>query len=292
MHGSSELYDVRHFRVAEKTARADFVACISDFSRSQLMGLVGSEHWHKLRVIHCGVEPQLLTAERSSEGGKAVPAQNGSGDRFEILNVGRHVVAKGQLVLLEAVADLIGRSLDVRLTVIGPGGAQAGLREGEVGADLQAEAQSLGIGESVRFAGAVGQDDIRSYYERADAFCLPSFAEGVPVVLMEAMAMGLPVVATNVMGVPELVDDGVNGLLVSPGRADLLSAAIERLIQDPELRERFSSAGRRKVVESFQISQSAEALARAFAEVMQSNQEVIEKLGEAEKPAGLKRRSA
>ena len=83
--------------------------------------------------------------------------------------------------------------------------------------------------------------------------------------------MRLPVVATHVMGVPELVDDGENGLLVSPGRADLLSAAIQRLIQDPELRERIGSAGRRKVLKSFQIAQSAEALARAFAEVTNSH---------------------
>jgi colanic acid/amylovoran biosynthesis glycosyltransferase len=254
MHGPSEFSDVRYWRVAEKSARANFVACISDFCRSQLMGLTGREHWRKLRVVHCGVDPQVFRAETATVG---------EGDSaFEILNVGQLAGRKGQVVLLEALGDLLNRGLDVRLTIVG---------EGEIEGDLRRISERLGLSEVVCFAGAVGQDSIHGYYERADVFCLPSFAEGVPVVLMEAMAMGLPVVAANVMGVPELVDDGVNGLLVRPGRADQLAEAIRRLALDPELCERFGSAGRRKVVTSFHIAQSAEALARAFTEVTRSD---------------------
>jgi glycosyltransferase involved in cell wall biosynthesis len=253
MHGPTELYDVRHFRLAEKVVRADLVACISHFCRSQLMGLVASEHWSKLRLVHCGVDPQLFRANRNLGNRGSRP--------FEILNVGRLVGTKGQAVLLEALADLRSRDMAMRATIIG---------EGSNRAELQEMAERFRLADAVQFVGAVGQDDIASYYERADVFCLPSFAEGVPVVLMEAMAMGVPVVATHVMGVPELVDDGTNGLLVSPGCADQLAEALRRLAVDPELRRRISAAGQRKVATSFHIAKSAEDLARAFADVTRS----------------------
>jgi glycosyltransferase involved in cell wall biosynthesis len=99
----------------------------------------------------------------------------------------------------------------------------------------------------VRFAGAVGQDELAAFYEDAEVFCLPTFAEGLGVVLLEAMAAGLPVVSSLVMGVPEVVEDGETGLLVLPGRADLLAEALARLAESEELRERLGSAGRRWV---------------------------------------------
>src|SRR5262249_51385679 len=114
--------------------------------------------------------------------------------------------------------------------------------------------------------GSVGQDRIRTHYRRADVFCLPSFAEGVPVVLMEAMATGLPVVANHIAGIPELVEHEVSGLLVRPGRADLLADALERLGRDADLRARMGQAGREKVREEFESAalgfQLAQLLAR------------------------------
>jgi type I site-specific restriction endonuclease len=106
----------------------------------------------------------------------------------------------------------------------------------------------------------VGQDEIRAFYGRADIFCLPSFAEGIPVVAMEAMAMELPVVSTRIMGVPELVEDGEGGLLVPPGRADLLTDALRRLVRFPEERRRMGSAGRRKVIRDFDVEASAQRM--------------------------------
>ncbi len=248
MHGPAEFYDVGHYRLPAKVRDAEFVACISDFCRSQLMGLVPHDHWAKLSVVHCGVDPAAF----------APPADrvNGTGDPLRILNVARLAEVKGQLVLLDAIAELRSAGLDVRATIVGDGPQRDALRE-RVG--------RLGLDDAVDLPGAVGQDRLRSYYDAADLFCAPSFAEGVPVVLMEAMATGLPVVATRIMGVPELVDDGVSGRLVPPGRADALATAISELAGDRSRREAMGRAGRDKVVGEFDIDRSAASLAKLFA---------------------------
>jgi colanic acid/amylovoran biosynthesis glycosyltransferase len=235
MHGSTELYDVRGTRLADKVSDARFVACISDFTRSQMMLLVDSRHWGKLPLVRCGVDTERFRP----------PARERDG-RARILYVGRLVHEKGVGVLLEALAGL-----DAELVLVGDGPRRA---------ELEQRARSLGVHDRVRFAGAVGQDEIRAYYEDADLFCLPSFAEGLPVVLMEAMASGLPVVTTSIAGVPELVEDGVSGLLVRPARPDALREALARVVDDPALRRSFGEAGRRAVEAEFRSDAAARAL--------------------------------
>jgi glycosyltransferase involved in cell wall biosynthesis len=107
---------------------------------------------------------------------------------------------------------------------------------------------------------------VRAQLERCHVFCLPSFAEGVPVVLMEAMAMERPVVTTRIMGVPELVHDEHDGLLVAPGEVDELAAALRRLT-DPGLRRRLGQAGRATVAAGFALPAQVELLLSSFAEV-------------------------
>lgn len=116
----------------------------------------------------------------------------------------------------------------------------------------------------MRFPGYVGQDDIRPLFTEADVFCLPSVVEGVPVVLMEAMAMELPVVTTRMAGIPELVEDGESGLLTVPGPEGELVAALETLARDPELRARMGRAGRAKVITEFQADSGPAVLNEAF----------------------------
>jgi colanic acid/amylovoran biosynthesis glycosyltransferase len=245
MHGSTEFYDVSAFRLPEKVRDARFVACVSDFTRSQLMLHTEEEHWRKLALVRCGVDPEAFAAV----------ARNGASGVLRVLVVGRLVSGKGYSLLLEAVADVVARGHDVTLEIVGEGPAREALR---------ARAAALGIDERVRWLGAVGQDEIRRHYEQADAFCLPSFAEGVPVMLMEAMAMELPVVATDVMGVRELVEDGVNGLLVRPSRPDLLADAIELLAKDADMRRRLGAAGRETVKREFDVGRSAEQIHQVF----------------------------
>ena len=240
VHGSSEFFDVYGERLADKVRSARFVICVSDFTRSQLMALVDEREWAKLRIVHCGVDPDLFA-----------PDGRGDTEWFEILIVARLTQGKGHAVLLEALADLSARGIDVRLTVVGDGPKRA---------DLEKLAVELGVSGRTVFAGAVAQEAIREHYRRAALFCLPSFAEGVPVVLMEAMAMCLPVVATDVMGVKELVSDEESGLLVRPGRPDLLADAIARLALDPALRRRMGAVGREAVMRDFDIRHAGEQL--------------------------------
>lgn len=249
MHGPNELYDVSRFRLAEKAASAATVVCISDFARSQVMGFAPEEAWPRLHVVHCGLDP----TEFDGGGGAAA-----DGDVFRVLCVGRLVAFKGQALLIEAVAAMRRSGLDARLTLIGDGPSRR---------DLERRAHELGLGDAVTVAGAVGQDEIRAHYAAASAFCLPSFAEGVPVVLMEAMAMRLPVVTTRVMGISELVDDGDSGLLIRPGRIDELTAALGRLARDPQLSRRLGDRGREKVVAEFDVRDSGLQLAQLFGRI-------------------------
>ena len=248
MHGPTEFDDVTRYALADKVRSAAFVACIGHYARSQLMKLVGPEHWDKLRIVRCGVDPERFAlTDRDGRAGRAP----------ELLCVGRLVPDKGQGILLEALAALRAQHPGARLTFAGDGPDRAA---------LEARAAELGLGDAVRFAGSVGQDRILELYEQADVFCLPSFAEGIPVVLMEAMSTGLPVVTTQIMGIPELVRDGETGLLVAPGDVGALAAALGRLAGDAALRDRLGRAGREHVREHFDIAGAVAAMERVMLE--------------------------
>jgi glycosyltransferase involved in cell wall biosynthesis len=243
MHGPLDFDNVEQLAIPEKVRRADFVACISDFCRAQLMRLVEPEHWDKLHVVHCGVEP--ASYGRAAGERRAGPV--------EVLSIGRLEPMKGFAVLIDAVARLVGEGVDVRLTIVGDGPQRAAL-----------ESAARDVAHAVRFTGALGAPEVARRLAESDLFCLPSFAEGVPVVLMEAMATGLPVVATRVMGVPELVREEA-GVLVAPGRAEPLAAALRALIEDAAGRERMGRAGRAIVAREFDVDDSAAQLLALFA---------------------------
>jgi colanic acid/amylovoran biosynthesis glycosyltransferase len=239
VHGSVEFYDVTRYAITEKLEHADFALAISDFGRSQLMRLSSSARWPHLHIVRCGVDPSVY----------APPPSRSESDRAaEILFVGRLLHGKGLTLLFEAMAQLRARGLDVTATVVGDGPARD---------EIEGSRRRHDLTDHVRFLGSVGQDELRDQYARADIFCLPSFAEGIPVVAMEAMAMELPVVATRIMGIPELVDDGVQGLLVSPGRVDVLTEALDRLVRGPHERLRMGHAARQKVSKDYDVARSA-----------------------------------
>lgn len=110
----------------------------------------------------------------------------------------------------------------------------------------------------------MNQDRIRALYGTADVFALASFAEGIPVVLMEAMAMEIPCVTTFITGIPELIRDGVDGLLVAPSDEEALAGALARLMDDPALRRTLGPAGRRRVAERYELTRNVEVLAKVF----------------------------
>ena len=249
VHGPTEFADVKAHKLPTKIARADAIVAISDHGRAQLMALVEARHHQRIRKIHCGVVPSDYGAEERTH--------NGEGP-LELLTVASLSPRKGQETLLEALSKLRDERHEVRLTIVGDGPSRR---------DIERRAEELGLNGAVTFAGAMGHDEVPRFYDEADAFCLPSFSEGVPVVLMEAMASGLPVVATNVMGVPELVADGC-GLLVAPARPDEIAEALARLGEDPKLRRKLGEAGRRKVQADFTLEHSAASLEKLFREVV------------------------
>ena len=145
----------------------------------------------------------------------------------------------------------------MRLRLAGSGPEEASLRK---------RAARLEFPECVVFEGAVNQDRIRSLYAAADLFSLPSFAEGIPLVLMEAMAMGIPCVTTHIAGIPELIRDGIDGLLVAPSDLNGLVEALARLMDDEALRKRLARSGRARILERYDLGRNAEQLAAIFAE--------------------------
>jgi glycosyltransferase involved in cell wall biosynthesis len=204
------------------------------------MKLVDRAEWHKLEVVPCGIDTDALPA---------LPYRPKIGP-LRVLTVGRLVPGKGHAVLLEALADLRDRGIETIATFVGNGPERE---------PLERLADELRL--DVRFAGAVGQDELGAYYLDAQIFCLPTFAEGLGVVLIEAMGHGLPVVSTRVMGVPEVVDEGETGLLVLPGRADELADAIARL-EAPAERQRMALAARERAGTHFRLDRQGAEVER------------------------------
>jgi colanic acid/amylovoran biosynthesis glycosyltransferase len=249
-HGPDEFYDARGQYLAQKIATADFIVCISSYTRSQLMNLSPYALWSKLVVARLGVDPMLFCPLPK-------PAQQ---DAFEILCVGRLTATKGQHLLIEAVDRLIQHDRSVRLRLVGDGPDYPSLR---------AHKDRLAHFESIIFEGAVNQDRIRSLYAIADVLCLPSFAEGLPVVLMEAMSMNIPCVSSTIAGIPELIRDSIDGLLIPASDLDALVAALASLIDNEELRNRLAKNGRARILEHYDLTRNVEKLAQIFAERIQ-----------------------
>ncbi len=247
IHGPDEFNDVIGFHMARKVAGSSLVATISQFGASQVMRASDPEHWPKVKAIQLGVDPELLVPERDRS-----RAATGS---VRLLFVGRLAAAKAPHLLVQSVADLRARGKDVTLTVVGDGPLRPSL-ERMIGA--------LGLQDHVTLAGACNFDTVLDHYRRTDIFVLPSFAEGVPVVLMEAMAMEVPCVATWITGIPELITDQVDGLLVPPASVDAIVDAVCRLIDDRDLAGRIGRAGRDKVLARYHLEHNSARLGQAL----------------------------
>lgn len=245
MHGPTGFESVKATDLAAKARSADGVSCITDFCRSQMMYLVEPEYWPKMSLVRMTVD-----ADRYHP-----PVQPRQHDGpLRLLDVGRLVAEKGAPVLVEAIALLRDRGVDVDLRLVGAG---------PLAESLTQDIERRGLTGSITLTGPIGQDDLPDLYRWADVFVLPSFQEGLPVVLMEALATELPAVTTQIAGVSELIRDGESGRLVPAGRADLLADALEQLARDPELRARMGRAGREAVLREFTPATAAPA-ARDF----------------------------
>ncbi|MDO9694265.1 MAG: glycosyltransferase family 4 protein [Candidatus Latescibacteria bacterium] len=235
---TSSFYNLIDKAVARRNAGR---IAVSVAVRSMLIekGILDGE---RVIVVHNGVEfPDGATALSRSDLRKQFSFPE---DSLVVVTAARLAPPKGLSVLLESLATLSCRHPALRCLILG---------DGELRSQLEATAHDLGIEKTIVFAGAV--DDVMAMLPACDLFVLPSLWEGLPVALVEAMGMGLPVVATEVGGTPELVNDGTTGLLVRPGDTAMLAAAIDRLIIDEPLRRSLAKAGRRHVRNNFGMAQ-------------------------------------
>jgi len=244
VHGPDIFYNVDTGLLAEKVIQAKAIRCISHYCRSQLMRLIPHRLWSKLDIVRCGIDKEKYSPR--PEPGNTVP---------EILCVGRLVPAKGQHILLDACGILKQRGIDFTLTYVG---------DGEDRESLKTLSQTLGIAPQVTFTGAIGQDEVPGYYDRADIFAIASFAEGVPVVLMEAMAKEIPSISTRITGIPELIDNGINGLLTAPSDTTDLADKLQLLIENTSLRTTLGKKGRQQVLEKYDLNENCKIMADFF----------------------------
>ncbi len=244
VHGPDEFYNINEDLFPEKVRKAVFARCISFYCRSQLERVSEYRDWDKFPIVRCGIDLS-----------KYAPRPDPNNAVKQILCVGRLVPAKGQHLLIEACHALKERGVAFHLTLVGAGPDRE---------SLEVLAASLGIEDSVTFTGAVGQGEIHAFYDKADIFALPSFAEGLPVVLMEAMGKGIPCVTTSITGIPELVRDGENGLLVAASDWAGLADRLQRLIEDKSLRIKLGAAAREIVVKDYDVHRNCEGMAAVF----------------------------
>jgi colanic acid/amylovoran biosynthesis glycosyltransferase len=219
VHGPEEFDKPEAIKLREKTGLASFVVAISSFGRSQLFRWIDSSLWRKVQVVHCGLERGFF------EGSLTPPP-----DVARLVCVGRLCEQKGQLLLIQAMQVLKSRGVSLELVLAG---------DGEMRPEVEAEIARHGLQSSVRITGWISSAQVREEILAARALVLPSFAEGLPVVIMEAMALQRPVLTTSIAGIPELVKSGETGWLFPAGDVDTLADAMQSCLELPveELRK-------------------------------------------------------
>jgi colanic acid/amylovoran biosynthesis glycosyltransferase len=228
IHGFHDFVNETESRLDLKAASAAFVICVSDFTKSQLCRVTDPHYWDRFHVLRCGIDLAAFPL-RNPRPQRKVP---------RIAIVGRLSPEKGHRILLDAVRKLADQNAAVEVDIIGDGPSADAIRR---------QAAELGIEKRVFFAGELLPDEVSRRLADADIFCMASFAEGLPISIMEAMAVGVPVVTTWIGGIPELAINGVTALTVPPGNSDALAIAIKQLMTDETLRERLVVAARAAV---------------------------------------------
>jgi colanic acid/amylovoran biosynthesis glycosyltransferase len=252
IHGFHDFVDAGVARLDLKSASAAFVVCISDYTRAQLCRVADPRDWPQFQVIRCGID--LTRFSFRGERPTNTPPR--------AINVGRLSPEKGQLPLVQAVALLKQQHIAMDLVIIGDGPSEVTIRQ---------EIAHLGIEDRVTLAGELSPPEVRACLAEADLFCMASFAEGLPVSMMEAMAVGVPVVATNVGGIPELAIKGATALTVPAGNVAELALAMAHVAGDEGLRKRLSGNARARVIEMHSLEPNVRQLFDLFRDTMAAN---------------------
>ena len=246
VHGPEEFDAPRDLSLGLKLDRAAFGVAVSQFGRSQLKRWADFPTWARLKVVHCAIEPDVFPAE-------PVPLPDGP---LKLVSIGRFAEQKGQMILIEAMAELRKTLPDVHLSLVG---------DGEMRSILETAIAAQGLQGSITLTGWLAEDGVQGEIAAAHALVMPSFAEGLPMVVMEAMACARPVIATHVAGIPELVLPGRTGWLVPAGDVTALVGAVQELAEtSPEMRTAMGKAGRDRVLQRHDVDVEAKKLAGYF----------------------------
>jgi len=229
VHGPEEYDAPRALSLGEKVARSKFTVAITSFGRSQLSRWAGPDHWDKIKVVHCGIDPTRFP--------EPLPMPDGP-PRF--VAIGRFVEQKGQLLAIDAMADLVRSEPQAHLILIG---------DGELRSTIENRILEHDLTNNITLTGWVDEARIQSELQAAHALLMPSFAEGLPMVIMEAMAAGRLVIATYIAGTPELVVPEQTGWMVPAGDVTALADAMRALATTaPETRTRMAQTARARVL--------------------------------------------
>lgn len=244
-HGSEEFEKAPLLSLNKKLAKAAFAVCVSSFGRSQLMRWSRPEHWSKIFVVHCGLDRAFFDRPLA-----ALPRSR------RLVCVGRLDEHKAQIVLIEAARLLHNDGVEIDIALVGDGEWRSAVERAIASARLQ---------QRVRITGWVDGEAVKSYIEEARVLVLPSFSENMPVVIMEALALGRPVVSTYVAGIPEMVRPGESGWLVPAGDVAALARALQEAVgaSDAKLDE-MGRAGRKYIQESHNSISEAMKLKNLF----------------------------
>ena len=266
VHGPYEFDQPESIALRENINRAAFVVTISLFSKGQLYRWCDHQQWQKIHVIRCGVDNNFfhqLTTTISSQP--------------NLVCVGRLCEEKGQLLLLQAVKQLAEENLPCNLTLVG---------DGSLRAEIESLIKDYNLEAQVKITGWASGAQVQKYMINSRALIQPSFAEGLPVVIMEALALSRPVISTYVAGIPELVKPGINGWLVPSGSVEALTAAMREVLQQPtEHLEEMGKAGAATVKAQHNVAEEASKLANLFRSTLENSQQAENnyQLGEVQK---------
>ncbi len=241
VHGPEEFDQPLALGLDLKIHDAAFAVAISEHGRSQLCRWVPYDQWSKIKVVRCGLDPMFLDAPQ-------IPLPEAP----RLVCVGRFAEQKGLPVLIEAAGRLRAEGVAFELTLVG---------DGTLRGEIEALIKRYRLEDCVQLVGWKSNAEVRDLITESRALVLPSFAEGLPVAIMESLALGRPVISTWIAGTPELVEPGVSGWLVPPGSAEALASAIRDLLDTPldEL-ERMGKQGAERVAERHNIAIEARKL--------------------------------
>jgi colanic acid/amylovoran biosynthesis glycosyltransferase len=245
VHGPHEFDHPRALGMQQKITHAAFVATISSFSKSQLFRWCGYKQWSKIHIIRCGVDEMFLTHPH-------VPLP----PHPQFVCVGRLDEQKGHLLLIEAISQLAIEGRQFKVVLVG---------DGPLRPELETLISQLNLQNHVEITGWASNTEVRQQILAAQMMVAPSFAEGLPVVIMESLALSRPVISTYIAGIPELVEPGKCGWLIPAGSAEALADAMRVAMQTPqEQLEQMGQVGAERVIKNHDAKHEASRLAELF----------------------------